>query len=379
MNLSSIEKNLRLNLRNLPGWQTNRKIVVFESDDWGSVRMSGKEAYNNLTNAGVAINDSHFIANDALESNTDLEMLFDVLTKFKDKTDRHPVFTAACVVTNPDFEKIKANGFTNYVYEPFTKTCEQYPNHDKVEKLWKKGINNRLFVPVFHGREHLNVQRWMRALQSGNRALLLAFEHGVFGLSMGFNGEKIPSHLAAFDIEFPSDTDYLKEVIRTGTDLFEQICGYRARYFVPSNSPGGKELEPVLKENGIDFMYGERFYKEPLGNGKYAKRHYWLGKRNKSGQLYLTRNCFFEPVLSEYTGKDWVNDCLNEIYIAFRWHKPAIVCTHRVNYIGSINPENSTLGLKKLNELLHAILNRWPDVEFMTSVELGDLILQTKE
>lgn len=27
------------NFSNLPGWRTNRKIVVIESDDWGSIRM----------------------------------------------------------------------------------------------------------------------------------------------------------------------------------------------------------------------------------------------------------------------------------------------------------------------------------------------------
>lgn len=28
---------------NLPGWHTRRKIVVIESDDWGSIRMPSKE------------------------------------------------------------------------------------------------------------------------------------------------------------------------------------------------------------------------------------------------------------------------------------------------------------------------------------------------
>jgi len=40
-----LEKALRKNLVNIPGWRTNRKIVVIESDDWGSVRMPSREVY----------------------------------------------------------------------------------------------------------------------------------------------------------------------------------------------------------------------------------------------------------------------------------------------------------------------------------------------
>ncbi|MCX6238333.1 MAG: hypothetical protein NTY07_12395 [Bacteroidia bacterium] len=371
-------QNFKLHLRNIPGWTTKQKIIVLESDDWGSVRMASKEAYNAFLMAGVNVNNSHFIANDALESNLDLELLFDVITKYKDSNGKNPVFTAVCVVANPDFEKIKANGFSKYEYEPFTETCKHYPIHDRVAELWKEGIQKRLFVPVFHGREHLNVQRWMRALQTGNKSLHFAFDHGVIGLSNGFNCEKVPDHLAAFDIEFPSDTNYLKDVIYTGTKLFEEICGYRARYFVPPNSPGNHEIETILKDCGIEFVNSGRVYHEPVGNGKYVKKISWLGKRNRIGQIYLTRNCFFEPVSNEWVGKDWVNDCLHEIDIAFRWHKPAIVSTHRVNYIGYIHPENRSKGLKALGELLRNIILRWPDAEFLTSVELGDLIKGNK-
>jgi len=65
---------------------------------------------------------------------------------------------------------------------------------------------------------------------------------------------------------------------------------------------------------------------------------------------------------------------MSDIDIAFRWKKPAVISSHRVNYIGRLRPENRTNGLKKLEALLQSIIAKWPDVEFMTSVELGDLI-----
>ena len=32
----------------VPGFRTGRKIVVFESDDWGSIRMPNKLVYDQL-------------------------------------------------------------------------------------------------------------------------------------------------------------------------------------------------------------------------------------------------------------------------------------------------------------------------------------------
>jgi hypothetical protein len=71
---------------------------------------------------------------------------------------------------------------------------------------------------------------------------------------------------------------------------------------------------------------------------------------------------------------DWIGNCLKEIEIAFRWNKPAVISTHRVNYIGYLVPENRERSLKQLEVLLSSMLKRWPDIEFMTTSELGDLI-----
>ena len=103
------------------------------------------------------------------------------------------------------------------------------------------------------------------------------------------------------------------------------------------------------------------------------KRHY-LGQRSKNGQRYLVRNCFFEPSENQY--KSWVESCLREIDISFRWRKPAIISIHRVNFIGFINPKNRDLNLPQFEQLLYEILKKWPDVEFMTSDQLGDLIAE---
>lgn len=362
----------------MPGWRTKRKLVVIESDDWGSIRMSSKQAFRNLQNTGILIGKSHYNLYDSLESNQDLELLFEILSKFKDKTGRAPVLTGVNVVANPDFDQIRLQGFTCYFYEPYTETLKRYPEHDRVYSLWKYGIEKRLFVPIFHGREHLNAQRWLRALQNQNQSTLLAFDIGVTGIpTIGIKGEIVPDFQAAFDIDTIDDLAYMKEVLKTGLNLFEDLYGYRSRYFVPTNGPFNNQLEEDLNILGVKYINTAKRQMEPLGNSEYKTNTRFIGQKNRFGQTYITRNCFFEPSSSGFewpANTDWVNNCLKEIEIAFRWNKPAIISTHRVNYIGFLHAENREKGLSYLSELLSRMLKRWPDIEFITSVELGNLI-----
>ena len=380
MYTGGLKSALRVNVSNIPGWRTKRHIVVIESDDWGSIRMSSIENFNKMLKAGMPVDKSHYNLYDALECNDDLIALMETLSKFKDVTGRPPVFTGVNVVANPDFEKIKQNGFLEYVYEPYTETCKRYDNHEKVYELWKEAIAKRLIVPIFHGREHLNAQFWLRALQMGDKSTLLGFENEVTGMP-GIKGEKLPDFQAAFDIDTKADLPYQKEVIKTGLDLFEQLYGYRSKYFVPTNGPFNNSLEKDLFDVGIRYINTGKKQREPLGEGQYRINTRYLGTKNQYGQIYLTRNCFFEPAATGFevpANYDWINYCLKEIEIAFRWHKPATISSHRVNYIGYLHPENRENSLRQLSELFSRMLKRWPDIEFMTSSELGDLIVENK-
>jgi hypothetical protein len=366
----SILNNIQKNVRNIPGWRTGRKIVVIESDDWGSIRMSSKKAYDHLVGKGVPIKNNYYCKYDGLASEDDLSALFEVLTSVKDKNNRHATFTAVSVVANPDFRKIEESGFTKYHFEPFTETLKNYPHHKQSFNLWREGKDNNIFIPQFHGREHLNVLAWLKALQSGNKDTLESFHYNVYGITP----RDYKSHIkfqAAFDFDDASDIAYHKTVIEEGLNLFEEIFESRASYFIPTNGPFNNILEKTAAEGGIKYMGTSKIQHEPIGKGKVRKVFHKIGQKNKFGQIYLTRNAFFEPC---NLTKDWVSSCLQDIKIAFFWKKPVVISSHRVNYIGSIIPQNRINGLSALKILLDKIVKLWPDVEFMSSVELGDLI-----
>lgn len=366
--------NIRKSLSNIPGWSTKRHIVVFESDDWGSIRTRSKQDYDAMLAAGLNVDSNIFSKYDCLESNSDLERLFELLSHFKDATGRPPVFTPMCIVANPNFEKIEDNGFSKYVDETVSETCKRYPNHNKVLELWREGIRCRLFVPALHGREHLNSLRWLDKVRS-NEGMRIAFNHQSSGASC-YKGEPIGEYLGAFKPTHSSDVDYLKQVVLDAGSIFESICGYRPTHFIAPNAEPAYGLDQYFSQIGVKYITNAKLRHPDLGDGRTKREFVWLGKYYKDLDIInLTRNGGFDQV---QPGSDKVNECLKDIEIAFRYHKPCIISSHRVNYIGGIDEKNADLGLKLLGELLESIIKQWPDVEFMTSTELGNLIRKEK-
>jgi hypothetical protein len=337
--------------------------------------MPSKDVYNLLQKKGAKLEKDRYNRYETLECNDDLLQLFDVLTSFKDKNNNYPVFTAVNVVANPDFEKIRNSGFSEYFYEPFTETLKRYPAHNQVYDLWKQGKENRLFVPQFHGREHLNVRRWMKALQEGNEGELEAFNLGLTGLYPQIYPDFKGEYQGAFEFDTKEDLKYLEGVITEGIELFNQLCGYKPDVFIPTNGPLSTQLEPILKTEGIKFIQTARMvYNEPLGGGEFKKHFRYMGKKNRFGQRYLLRNCVFEP--NEVADFDWVGKCIKEMEAIFFFKKPVVITTHRVNYSGYLDISNRERSLVILRNLISRMLMKWPDIEFLTTSELGQLILQ---
>ena len=196
MNLRDILAKYYINLR---GWKTKRKIVVIESDDWGSIRMASPEIFNSLKRKGYPVDKHKFTSLDGLESKEDLEVLFKVLRNHKDKNGKHPVITACALVANPNFEKIASSGFKEYHFETIDKTYQSYGESELLEFWKEKGIKENLLYPQFHGREHLNPRKWLSVLKYGVQMEMDAFNEKVLlGLS-GSASLKERNYMAAFE------------------------------------------------------------------------------------------------------------------------------------------------------------------------------------
>ena len=374
--LQSIRLKVARHLVNFRGWDTDRKIVVIESDDWGSIRMPSKQVYDAFLERGVALEKSPYCRYDSLAGEEDLETLFNALYKFRDHKGNHPVITANTITANPDFDKIKQADFREYVLEPFTRTLKRYPGREKSFELWKQGMEAGLFRPQFHGREHLNIPLWMRLLQSDNPIFMEAFDHRMWGIDMIPHQEDPLNILAAFDTNFREEVQFQKEAVREGISLFRTIFGFIPQSFIAPNYIWDSELHGTLKRSGIHFLQGMKMQRLPIyGRKKRAMIRHYTGEMNENGQVYLVRNCVFEPSLKT-NQSDNVGSCLKDISVAFEWNKPAIITSHRLNFIGAIDPGNRQHNLKQLEELLSKILKQWPDAEFMSTDRLGAEILK---
>ena len=359
----------------MPGWRTKRHLVIIESDDWGSIRMPSREIYESFLRNGIRVDKDPYCRYDSLETITDLERLFEVLQSVKDSNGHPAVITANVLSSNPVFEKIEASGFQEYYYEPFTETMKHSASHADAFEVWQQGMLSGVFHPQSHGREHLNVKKWLEALREGHPSTITAFKFGTWGLTSSVDASIDGYYMGAFDSGLPEDLAEQKNIITGGLQEFKSIFGFASKSFIPTTYTWSSQIEPTLVSNGVKYMQSTVAQKIPVGNNKIVvKKHCFQGTKSKAGLIRLMRNCFFEP--STKPGFDYVGDCLNRIENAFKWKKAAVICAHRVNFIGSIDPANTDRNLPMFLTLLKEIVGRWPDVEFLTSDQLGDIIAE---
>jgi hypothetical protein len=294
----------------------------------------------------------------------------------KDKNNRSFTFTPYALPCNIDFETMAEEGNQVYRYEELSQTYSklallQPEAYKDAWNLWKEGIKERLLCPQFHGREHLNLKLFEEKLRNKDKEVLINLKNRSYTNISDLDFENI-GYTAAFSFEEKDDQKEFMEILETGISNFVNVFGFKPRAFTPPASQFPLELESELENIGLWF-YDKPFQaSRHLGSGKYKRQFNFLGLHQKNKLVTLVRNVVFEP--TEERGIDWVNYSLMEIEAAFFWNKPAIISSLRVNFCGHIDPKNREKGLSALKQLLHEIINKWPDVEFMSADELGDLI-----
>lgn len=365
----------RKDLYNMFGWRTDRHLVVIESDDWGSIRMPSKAAYDEFLKHGVRVDKDPYCKFDSLATASDLERLFEALHSVKDKNGKPAVITANTLSANPVFEKIADSGFAQYYFEPFTETLKNSPFHANAFGLWQQGIHEGVFRPQCHGREHLNVKKWLSALRDQHPSTLLAFRLGTWGLTWEADASIDTYYMGAFDSGLEEDLVEYEKIITEGLQMFNAFFGYPSKSFIATTYTWSPRIEPALVENGVKYIQSTIAQKIPIDDKKIVvRRRCFQGSKSKAGLVRLMRNCYFEPSIRPRF--DWVGDCMNRIENAFKWKKAANICAHRLNFIGSIDSSNTDRNIPLLKELLREIVKRWPDVEFVSSDQLGDIITE---
>lgn len=371
----SAKQILAKNYINARGWRTNRKFLLIESDDWGAIRMPSRQVYEKLVMQNIAVDKLHIDKFDSLEGSEDLEALFYILDSFRDINSNPAVLTAYSVVANPDFEKIEANSRSKYIYELISETYKRSKHTERTLAFIHEGIQNKLYYPQFHGREHIHPLRWIEAINSLSQKENIAYkEKAIISSKMINDSFDYPkNYFAAFDYSRIDELASINKDLRDGLKYFESIFGYKSLTFVAQGSKWGDGILETLANYDVKLIPGQQVH--PDGKGNLIVLNKLWGAKNNFNQIHWRRNCTFEPARDQ--DYDWVNRCLKEIEIAFRWGKPAVISSHRENFIGSIFPENREQSLKKLRLLLTEVQKRWPDVEFVDTGRLAQIMMET--
>lgn len=355
---------------NLRGYHTRRRLLVIESDDWGSIRMPSRAIFENLQRLGDAPEQDAFLSNDCLESRQDLERLFQVLRSVRDKRGRPAVITANFATANPDFDRINPQKGIYYC-ESILDTYRRYYPADDVFSCVKAGMAEGVFFPQLHCREHLNVNRWMNALWEQKPDVQTAFDNRMIGIGASFSEDNRFGYMDAFNTVCSTDEE-LAAILEDAAERFRDLFGFDSETFVASCFVWNTALEKKQTQLGIKGIQSASWQNVPIGTeGKYQlkRRLHFTGERNRFGQVYTVRNCTYEPAYQQ-NPEESVQRCLKEIERSFADRKPAIITSHRFNYIWEINPQSAERNLTGLRELLTQIVQRYPDVEFITSLEL---------
>jgi hypothetical protein len=368
----TLKEKLAKNYINARGWKTNQKYLIIESDDWGAIRMPSREVYEEFIKNKIPVDQFSFDKNDSLESVDDLTALFESLSKFQDSSGNPAVLTAFHVVANPNFEAIEANGKKNYVYETILDSYSRSQHTQKSFELIQQGMAKGLYIPQSHGREHIHVKRWMEAINSGSFKENLCFDNKaiIWSKSKMNDVEYQKNYFAGQDYSDEREFQFIEENISDGFKLFEQIFGMKSKTFTPQGGFFGDHILKLLSENDINLIPGKQFHPQSNGTHKLIN-HYW-GRFSSYEQFYYRRNVLFEPGYDQNV--DWAEKALKDIEICYRWGKPAVISSHRVNFIGSIFEENRDKSLKQLEKLLTMALLKWPDIKFISSADMNKMI-----
>lgn len=359
-------------IKNISGWRTDRKLVIFSVDDYGNLRIRNRNALESLRREGLAVN-QRFDCLDNLENAKDLSLLFEVLQSVRDRNGRPAVFTPYALPCNIDFEGMAANGYCEYIYEQLPVTYAKLAREDTdyvgAWELWQQGIELGILAPQFHGREHFNLAIFNDLLASGNKDLLSCLRNCSY--------VTVPAHAnygsgwtAAFAYQAQAEIEAFPSIMEAGIHAFREVYGYPPIAFTPPAQHFPPQLDNQIKTWGLKAV--DRAFRQTRNFDGVSKRVTHKQGLQSEGLVQIVRNVVFEP--TDPRGFNWVDYAFKQVEAAFRMGKPANISSHRVNFTGGIDDTNRAKGLAALKALLEKIVRKWPDVEFASVADLVKII-----
>lgn len=311
-------------------------VVIFESDDWGAGPLDQAKALKNL---------------------------HEILARFKDEMGHAPVATLGVILATADTRRIRDAGGAEY----FSANLSE-PVYTPLREVMEEGVRQGVFALHLHGMEHYWPQTLMQAAVKDASVRNWLQSDGIP------RTESLPSPLQARWTDasvLPSRalaSEALRAAVTEETGLFGACFNVRPRVAVATTFVWTEEVETAWANEGIDVIItpGIRHTcRDVTGKPGGEDKRMVNGELSKSGQIYLVRDVYFEPMLG-HTPERLVSDTKERA----RLGRPCLVEMHRFNFIGAAEKRDTSLRL--LEAALEQLRRTFPEIRFMTSLELAD-------
>ncbi|MCU0840089.1 MAG: hypothetical protein MUC79_00010 [Thiobacillaceae bacterium] len=309
-------------------------VLIIESDDWGAGPVEAQARA--------------------------LHQLVELLTKFKDRTGRHPVMTLALVLAVPDGPSIRRDG-------RYHRLTLEDPMFAPVREAIERGRAAGVFALQLHGLEHY----WPDALMASPDPAVRAWLEGDAPAIT----ERLPSPLqsrwtdASVLPSRPLPPERIAAAVAEEVRLYERIFGERPRVAVPPTFVWNEAVERAWAREGIEFVVtpGLRSAcRNADGVPDCDAGPFHNGLRG-AGVGYVVRPDYLEPERGHRAER-----ALAALAARTAEGRACLLETHRSNFIADVALSSSAF--EAIHQLYNAALQQNQELRFPSTAELGDAL-----
>lgn len=312
-----------------------RPVLIVESDDWGP---------------GPPLHGERVMR------------LADTLARHRDGSGQPALMSLGVVLAVPDGAAMGAGDLQDY-----RRLELDDPRCAGVLEAMRQGATEGVFALQLHGMEHYWPPALLRAAQHDARLRAWLLEQAFPAYedlppplqSRWVDGAQLPSGAL--------DADSIGRAVREETRAFQRIFQAPARVAVPPTFVWTRAVETAWMAAGIEVIItpGRRYTgRDAAGQPAGAEASLHNGQAAGPMALYLVRDIYFEPLRGHAPAR-----VLEEARARFRLGRPALLETHRSNFVGTETDFEHSLA--QLDTLLGQALRDWPELRFLSPEALA--------
>lgn len=356
---------------------TSARLVSFQSDDWGLCAfVPSVEVAEALDRDRLALATTPAVYwGSTLEDSASVDRLRRIFRGTRGRLELPAVFQPNYIMASLSCEP-KGDSDSDFLPGPASDTVwrrrllPDLPAAYGRPGLWdavRRAMDDGVWEPELHGLYHYDPADRVAA-SAADPASDFAARNGA----LAFVGSERSYELAP---------DRGPELLRRELDLsisaFGSLFGRPPRSVVAPDYVWDRRNELMWKDAGIEVVQAKREQRRAGSGPQLAARIFKALERGwrrltEKDLVYLERNCRFEPA-QEGPGAPTAENCLRQVREAWSRGEPAVVETHRVNYV-NLDPAVTERCFADLERLLAGIADiPGPRPQFVTDAELAQL------